>query len=85
MAKYNQHTGQRHGMGWVQHQGSTTSHAEKSQQVPTCSDPLLMPKLLIQTVLTSLEYLQKSLTDMGMTYVHISVDLQLYIVACQIK
>ena len=37
------------------------------------------------TVLTSLEYLKKSLTDMGMTYAHISVDLQLYTVSCQIK
>ena len=37
------------------------------------------------TVLTSLEYLKKSLTDMGMTYAHISVDSQLYIVSCQIK
>lgn len=37
------------------------------------------------TVLTSLEYLKKSLGDMGMTYAHICVDLQLYIVASQIK
>ena len=37
------------------------------------------------TALISLDYLQKLLTDMGMIYVHISVDLQLYIVACQIK
>lgn len=33
------------------------------------------------TVLTSLEYLQKSLADMGMSYAHASVDLQLYMVA----
>jgi hypothetical protein len=37
------------------------------------------------TVLTSLEYLKTSLTDMGMTRIHISVDLQLYMVASQIK
>lgn len=37
------------------------------------------------TMLMSLEYLKKSLTDMGMTYAHISVDLHLYIVSCQIK
>ena len=36
-------------------------------------------------VLTSMVYLTKSLTDMGMSYVHISVDIQLYMVACQIK
>ncbi len=36
------------------------------------------------TVLTSLEYLKKTLTEMGMTNVHISVDMQLYMVACQI-
>lgn len=30
------------------------------------------------TVLTSLEYIKKSLADMGMFYVHISVDMQLY-------
>jgi hypothetical protein len=33
------------------------------------------------TVLTSLEYLNKSLDDMGMIYVHVSVDLQLFMVA----
>ena len=37
------------------------------------------------SVLTSLEYLRKSLTEMGMSYIQISVDLQLYMVACQIK
>jgi hypothetical protein len=36
-------------------------------------------------VLTSLEYLKKTLADMGMVYVHISVDMQLCVVACQIK
>ena len=37
------------------------------------------------TVLTSLVYIMKSLADMGLTYAHISVDMQLYMVACQIK
>ena len=35
--------------------------------------------------MTLLEYLKKSLADMGMSYAHISVDLQLYMVASQIK
>ena len=37
------------------------------------------------TVLTSLRYIQKSLVDMGMTYVHLSIDIQLYMVSQQIK
>ena len=37
------------------------------------------------TVLTSMEYLQKHLNDMGMACVHISADLQLYMLGCQIN
>ena len=37
------------------------------------------------TVLTSLVYMQKSLTDLGMSYAHLSIDMQLYQVAQRIK
>lgn len=37
------------------------------------------------TVLTTLVYLERSLKSFGMKYAHITVDLQLYIVACQIQ
>ena len=36
-------------------------------------------------VLTSVMYMMKSLTDLGMTYIHLSPNLQLYIQAIQIK
>ena len=36
------------------------------------------------TVLTTLTYLQKSLKSFGMTHVHITLDMQLYIIACLI-
>ena len=37
------------------------------------------------TVLTSLTYMQRSLKQMGMIYIHLSPDMQLYMVASQIK
>lgn len=37
------------------------------------------------TVLTTLVYLERSLKSFGMKYAHITMDLQLYIVACQIQ
>ena len=37
------------------------------------------------TVLTSLTYMQSSLKKMGMKYIHLSHDMQLYMVASQIK
>ena len=37
------------------------------------------------TVLTSVMYMMQSLTDLGMTYIHVSPDMQLYIQAMQIK
>ena len=37
------------------------------------------------TVLTSLVYMQKSLTDLGMSYAYLSIDMQLYQVAQRIK
>ena len=37
------------------------------------------------TVLTSVMYMMQSLTDLGMTYIHLSPDMQLYIQAMQIK
>lgn len=36
------------------------------------------------TILTTLTYMQKSLVDMGMTHVHISIDMQLFIVTKQV-
>ena len=37
------------------------------------------------TVLTSVMCMMQSLTDLGMTYIHVSPDMQLYIQAMQIK
>ena len=37
------------------------------------------------TVLTSVIYMMQSLTDLGMTYIHLSPDMQLYIQAMKIK
>ena len=37
------------------------------------------------TVLTSVVYMMKSLHDLGMTYIQLSPDMQLYIQAIQIK
>ena len=37
------------------------------------------------TVLTYVMYMMQSLTDLGMTYIHLSPDMQLYIQAMQIK
>ena len=37
------------------------------------------------TVLTSMMYMMQSLTDLGMTYIHLCPDMQLYIEAMQIK
>ncbi len=37
------------------------------------------------TVLTSLLYMKKSLAELGMTYANLSIDMQLYMVAQQIK
>ncbi len=37
------------------------------------------------TVLTSLLYMQKSLGELGMSYANMAIDMQLYLVAQQIK
>ena len=48
--------------------------------------PLLnAPPAHLDTVLTSVMYMMKSLTELGMTYIHLSPDMQLYIHAMQIK
>ena len=63
-----------------------TDNAPKSSASTYMFGPLIDAKASHpDTVLTSMEYLKKSLSVMGMRYVHISVDLQLYMVACQIK
>ena len=36
------------------------------------------------TILTTLVYMQRSLFDMGMTYVHVSIDMQLFAVTKQV-
>ena len=36
------------------------------------------------TILTTLTYMQKSLVDMGMTHVHLSIDMQLFVVTDQV-
>ena len=36
------------------------------------------------TILTTLTYMQKSLVDMGMKYVHLSMDMQLFVVTKQV-
>ena len=41
--------------------------------------------MLLDTVLTSMMYMMQSVTDLGMTYIHLSPDMQLYIQAMQIK
>ena len=43
------------------------------------------PPAHADTVLTSVMYMMQSLTDLGMTYIHLSPDMQLYIQAMQIK
>ena len=37
------------------------------------------------TVVTTMDYLKRTLTSLGMLHVHLTVDMQLYIVACLIK
>ena len=72
--------------GGFNSQEASTSHLYKKPASNYMFGPLVDAKASHpDTALTSLDYLQKSLTDMGMTYVHISVDLQLYTVACQIN
>ena len=36
------------------------------------------------TLITTLTYMQRSLLDMGMAYVHLSVDMQLFVVTTQV-
>ena len=36
------------------------------------------------TILTTLIYMQKSLTDMGMKYIHLTMDMQLFAVTKQV-
>ena len=50
-----------------------------------CSGHWLMHHLLIRTRSLRLWYMMKSLTDLGMTYIHLSPDMHLYIQAMQIK
>eukprot|EP00745_Piridium_sociabile_P013977 TRINITY_DN2058_c0_g1_i7.p1 TRINITY_DN2058_c0_g1~~TRINITY_DN2058_c0_g1_i7.p1 ORF type:complete len:474 (+),score=89.64 TRINITY_DN2058_c0_g1_i7:286-1707(+) len=37
------------------------------------------------TVLTTMAYLDRTLKSLGMSHVHLTLDMQLYIIACQIK
>ena len=46
---------------------------------------IIAPPAHPDTVLTSVMYMMQSLTDLGMTYIHLSPDMQLYIQAMQIK
>ena len=50
-------------------------------QLPSINAPPAHPG----TVLTSVMYMVQSLTDLGMTYIHLYPDMQLYIQAMQIK
>ena len=51
-----------------------------------CFGPLLnSPHTHPDTVLTTMNYLLKSLQSFGMQYAHITLDMQLYILACIIK
>lgn len=63
-------------------------------QVPSATKPATVylfgplvdaPPAHPDTVLTTLVYTQKALTDLGMNFANLSVDMQLYIVAQQIK
>ena len=36
------------------------------------------------TILTTLKYMQRALADMGMTYIHLSMDMQLFEVTKQV-
>jgi hypothetical protein len=51
---------------------------------PACTymfSPLIdAPPSHPDTILTTLTYMQRSLVDMGMTYVHLSIDMQLFVV-----
>ena len=47
---------------------------------PLIDDPPSHP----DTILTTLTYMQRSLTDMGMKYVHLSMDMQLFAVTKQV-
>ena len=71
--------------GGFSNQEARNTHAQKPASTYMFG-PLIDAKAAHpDTVLTSLEYLKKSLADMGMSYAHICIDLQLYMVACQIK
>ena len=77
-----------HVMEWAgfNNKESRNSNIEKKPASTYMFGPLIDGKASHpDTVLTSLEYVKKTLVDMGMSNIHISVDLQLYMVACQIK
>ena len=72
--------------GGLNNQEACNDQAQKKPASTYIFGPLIDAKAAHpDTVLTLLEYLKKSLADMGMSYVHISTDLQLYMVACKIK
>ena len=63
-----------------------TTEIEKKNPSTYLFGPLIdAPPAHPDTVLTSLIYMMKSLNDLGMTYIHLSPDMQLYIQAMQIK
>ena len=77
-----------HAMEWAgfNNRESRNSHFEKKLASTYMFGPLIDGKASHpDTVLTSLECVKKTLVEMGMSNIHISVDLQLYMVACQIK
>ena len=63
-----------------------TSDVDKKPASTYLFGPLIdAPPSHPDTVLTSMSYMQRSVKRMGMKYIHLSPDMQLYMVASQIK
>ena len=71
--------------------GFMTSLARKQNKTPKPSTPSLFGPLIDSppahpdTIMTAMEYFKKYLQGMGMSKVHISLDMQLYIISLQVK
>ena len=80
--------GEKPGMEWSGFNTEITcmSDAEEKPATTYLFGPVIdSPPSHPDTVLTSMCYMQKSMRNLGMKYTHLSPDMQLFIVASQIK
>lgn len=59
--------------------------AQKPKTLVVFGPMIDLPPAHPDTILTTLVYLERSLNNFGMQYIHISVDLQLYQTACLVQ